>query len=118
MLEPASQIAGAVVIFDMEGLSLPQTAKFTPPFAKRIVDLLQDSVPLRVKNIHVVNQPYIFKIVFSLFKPFLREKLKNRVIEGFFIKYSRLSIKKWIKFLNMKQNILIVFLSLRNIFSC
>lgn len=84
MLEPASQIAGAVVIFDMDGLSLPQTAKFTPPFAKRIVDLLQDSVPLRVKNIHVVNQPYIFNIVFSLFKPFLREKLKSRVSSEFF----------------------------------
>lgn len=41
---------------------------------------LQDSVPLRIKNIHIVNQPYIFKIVFNLFKPFLREKLRNRII--------------------------------------
>lgn len=41
---------------------------------------MQDSLPLRVKNIHIVNQPYIFKIVFALFKPFLREKLRNRII--------------------------------------
>ncbi|KAJ8960661.1 hypothetical protein NQ314_006053, partial [Rhamnusium bicolor] len=40
----------------------------------------QDSVPLRIKNIHIVNQPYIFKMVFALFKPFLREKLRNRII--------------------------------------
>ncbi|XP_046427084.1 alpha-tocopherol transfer protein-like isoform X2 [Neodiprion fabricii] len=79
-LEPSSQIAGAVVIFDMDGLSLQQTWQFTPPFAKRIVDWLQDSVPLRIKNIHIVNQPYIFNVVFALFKPFLREKLKNRII--------------------------------------
>lgn len=80
MLEQITQIAGAIVIFDMDGLSLQQTWQFTPPFAKRIVDLLQDAMPLRIKNIHVINQPYVFNMVFALFKPFLREKLKNRII--------------------------------------
>lgn len=79
MLESETQINGAVVIFDMDGLSLSQTWQFTPPFAKRIVDWLQDSVPLRVKGIHIVNQPKIFNIVFALFKPFLREKLRSRI---------------------------------------
>ncbi|XP_043288217.1 alpha-tocopherol transfer protein-like isoform X2 [Venturia canescens] len=80
MLEPTTQIAGAVVIFDMDGLSIQQTWQFTPPFAKRIVDWLQDAVPLRIKNIHIINQPYVFNVVFSLFKPFLKPKLKERII--------------------------------------
>ncbi|CAD6999204.1 unnamed protein product [Ceratitis capitata] len=79
MLEPETQISGAIVIFDMDGLSLQQTWQFTPPFAKRIVDWLQDSVPLRIKAIHIVNQPKIFNVVFALFKPFLREKLRSRI---------------------------------------
>jgi CRAL/TRIO domain len=79
MLEPETQVNGAVVIFDMNGLSLQQAFQFTPPFAKRIVDWLQDSVPLRIKAIHVVNQPKIFEMVFALFKPFLREKLRSRI---------------------------------------
>lgn len=78
-LEPETQVHGAVVIFDMDGLSLQQTWQFTPAFAKRIVDWLQDSVPMRIKGIHIVNQPKIFNIVFALFKPFLREKLRNRI---------------------------------------
>lgn len=41
MIEPETQICGASVIFDMDGLSLQQTMQFTPPFAKRIVDWLQ-----------------------------------------------------------------------------
>lgn len=41
MLEPTTQVAGAIVIFDMDGLSMQQTWQFTPPFAKRIVDWLQ-----------------------------------------------------------------------------
>lgn len=80
MLEPETQVNGSVVIFDMDGLSLQQTWQFTPPFAKRIVDWLQDSVPMRIKAIHIVNQPKIFNIVFALFKPFLREKLRSRII--------------------------------------
>ncbi|XP_019885211.1 alpha-tocopherol transfer protein-like isoform X2 [Camponotus floridanus] len=80
LLEPSTQIAGGIVIFDMDGLTLQQTWQFTPPFAKRIVDLLQEAVPLRVKNLHIVNQPYVFNMVFALFKPFLGEKLKSRII--------------------------------------
>lgn len=41
MLEPETQVCGAVVVFDMEGLSMQQVWQFTPPFAKRIVDWLQ-----------------------------------------------------------------------------
>lgn len=44
MLEPVTQVAGAVVIFDMDGLSMQQTWQFTPPFAKRIVDWLQVTI--------------------------------------------------------------------------
>ncbi|XP_040165972.1 clavesin-1 isoform X2 [Anopheles arabiensis] len=80
MLEPETQVHGAVVIFDMDGLTLQQAWQFTPPFAKRIVDWLQDAVPLRIKGIHIINQPKIFNMVFALFKPILREKLRNRII--------------------------------------
>lgn len=80
MIEPETQVNGAVVVFDMDGLSLQQTWQFTPAFAKRIVDWLQDAVPLRVKAIHIINQPKIFNIVFALFKPFLNKKLGSRII--------------------------------------
>uniref|UniRef100_A0A182NUH9 CRAL-TRIO domain-containing protein n=1 Tax=Anopheles dirus TaxID=7168 RepID=A0A182NUH9_9DIPT len=80
MLEPETQVHGAVVIFDMDGLTLQQAWQFTPPFAMRIVDWLQDAVPLRIKGIHIINQPKIFNMVFALFKPFLREKLRSRII--------------------------------------
>lgn len=80
MLEPETQICGAVVVFDMEGLTMQQVWQFTPPFAKRIVDWLQESIPLRIKGLYIINQPYIFNMVFQLFKPFLQEKLRSRII--------------------------------------
>lgn len=69
MLEPATQVAGAVVIFDMDGLSLQQTWQFTPPFAKRIVDWLQVSIItiLRRKLFHSIHQDvYCFRMAFRL----------------------------------------------------
>ncbi|XP_044009559.1 alpha-tocopherol transfer protein-like isoform X1 [Aphidius gifuensis] len=100
MLEPITQIAGAVVILDMDGLSLQQTWQFTPPFAKRLVDWLQDAVPLRIKNIHIINQPYIFNMVFALFKPFLRQKLKDRII---FHGTDRKSLQKYMSLNSLPQ---------------
>jgi len=51
IMEPATQIAGAQVIFDMDGLSLQQTWQFSPPFAKRIVDWLQVKI---IANLHTI----------------------------------------------------------------
>lgn len=46
------------------------TAPFLPP---------QDGFPIRIKAVHVVNEPRIFKGIFAIIKPFLKEKIANRV---------------------------------------
>ncbi|KAM5281233.1 alpha-tocopherol transfer protein isoform 2-T2 [Ctenodactylus gundi] len=44
------------------------------------VDLAwRDSFPLKVRGIHLINEPVIFHAVFSMIKPFLTEKIKERV---------------------------------------
>jgi len=39
---------------------------------------LQDGFPIRIKAVHVVNEPRIFKGIFAIIKPFLKEKIANR----------------------------------------
>lgn len=39
----------------------------------------QDSFPLKVRGIHLINEPLFFHPVFALIKPFLTEKIKQRV---------------------------------------
>lgn len=36
-------------------------------------------MPIRLKEVHIVKQPFIFNIVWKVFQPFVKEKLKARV---------------------------------------
>lgn len=78
-LEPETQIRGVVCIMDFDGLSMKQVKALSPSFSKRLLTFIQDAMPLRMKEVHFVKQPFIFKMVWSLFKPFVREKLNKRM---------------------------------------
>lgn len=77
--EPETQIAGIVVLLDMGGLSLQHVKFFTPYYAKKMVDLVQETFPLRFKGFHVVNEPFYFDAIMTVFKPFLKDKIRKRV---------------------------------------
>lgn len=77
--EPETQVHGTVVIMDFDGLSMKQVMGLTPSFSMRLLSFIQDAMPLRLKEVHVVKQPFLFNMVWQMFKPFVREKLKKRM---------------------------------------
>ncbi|XP_012233421.1 clavesin-1 [Linepithema humile] len=77
--EPETQIFGSVVIMDFDGLSMKQVMGLTPAFSMRLLSFIQDAMPLRLKEVHVVKQPFLFNMVWQMFKPFVKEKLKKRM---------------------------------------
>ncbi|XP_043798221.1 retinaldehyde-binding protein 1 [Apis laboriosa] len=79
MLEPETQIYGSVVIMDFEGMTMKQVMGITPSFCMRLLNFIQDAIPLRLKEIHIVKQPLLFNMVWQMIKPLVREKLKNRL---------------------------------------
>lgn len=63
----------------MSGLSLQHAKFFTPYYAKRMVELVQETFPLRFKGFHVVNEPFYFDAIMTVLKPFLKDKIRKRV---------------------------------------
>lgn len=79
MLEPETQICGTVVLMDFDGLTMKQAMGFTPTFSMRLLTFIQDAMPLRLKEVHIVKQPFLFNMVWQMFKPFVKDKLKKRM---------------------------------------
>lgn len=77
--EPETQVAGIVVVLDMSGLNLQHVKFFTPYYAKKMVELVQETFPLRFKGFHIVNEPFYFDAVMAIVKPFLKDKIRKRV---------------------------------------
>ncbi|KAF7991277.1 hypothetical protein HCN44_002839 [Aphidius gifuensis] len=78
--EPITQVNGVRCIVDLDGFSLNQVFYFKPSHAAVLAEWFQTAFPGRLRSIDIINQPYIFNMVFAIIKPFINEKYRNRVI--------------------------------------
>lgn len=77
--DPATQINGIIALLDLKEFGFHHIRQMSPAHCRRMVLLIQNCFPGRFKGIHIINEPAVFDILFALVKPFLSEKLKNRI---------------------------------------
>ena len=46
---------------------------------EEMLKMFQDVIPLKVKGICIVNQPWYVSMLYTIAKPFLKKKLRRRV---------------------------------------
>lgn len=78
-LEPISQVVGGVGIFDFEGLTLNHCLQMSPSVAQKIISLMVTCMAMRTISIHILNQNWAFDAVFQVFKPFLNQRMKEKI---------------------------------------
>ncbi|XP_078584938.1 alpha-tocopherol transfer protein-like [Branchiostoma floridae x Branchiostoma japonicum] len=77
--EEDTQVHGIAMIADLAGLSFSHAYQIGPRVAKKIGSITTDAFPIRVKEIHLLNQPMLFDAIFAIIKPFMSEKMRNRI---------------------------------------
>ncbi|XP_028850001.1 alpha-tocopherol transfer protein-like [Denticeps clupeoides] len=75
-----TQVNGIVILVDYTGVGLSQASNPGPFLAKKVVSILQDGFPIRIKAVNIINEPRIFKGIFAIIKPFLKEKMAERYV--------------------------------------
>ncbi|XP_041979829.1 alpha-tocopherol transfer protein-like isoform X2 [Aricia agestis] len=72
-------VAGVVNIIDLRNSRLAHYLQTTPRQLRNLVYANQDSLPARIKEVHVIGAPRIFIVLMKFIKRFLSEKIKNRI---------------------------------------
>jgi hypothetical protein len=75
-----TQINGIVLIADFSKFTFEQAKSLRPTYIQLFINLVQNAFPARFKGVYVLNQPWAFSVVMTLFKPFLSEKMKKRIV--------------------------------------
>ncbi|XP_035861487.1 alpha-tocopherol transfer protein isoform X2 [Sander lucioperca] len=78
-METETQRQGLKAIFDLQGWSLGHALQINTSLARKISSVLSDSFPLKVRGIHLVNEPMFFRPVFAMIRPFLPDKIRQRI---------------------------------------
>jgi hypothetical protein len=67
---------GISIVILGDGISY---SKFYPAIQRAILDSLQSVLPVRIAGIHMVDPPYIFKVLWGIVSQWLTEKMRERV---------------------------------------
>ncbi|KAM7361785.1 alpha-tocopherol transfer protein-like [Cochliomyia hominivorax] len=79
LLEESVGIAGDIFILDAAVATATHFAKFSPAVVKKFLICVQEAYPVKVKEVHVINISPLVDTIFKFVKPFVKEKIINRI---------------------------------------
>ncbi|KAL1459842.1 hypothetical protein WDU94_011795 [Cyamophila willieti] len=69
-----------IILCDLSKTKLGHLTKYPIFLMKKFFDYAWKAYPERIAQIHIIHPPVYLEYVLALFRPFLREKIKNRII--------------------------------------
>ncbi|KAL1422159.1 hypothetical protein MTO96_022373 [Rhipicephalus appendiculatus] len=77
--EPAAQVLGIVLLVDFGGFTVDKLLFASVSLLRKGLEYLQDCMPMRLKVAHNVRQSYAFDMFLVLIRPFIKQKLSERI---------------------------------------
>ncbi|KAK9730672.1 CRAL/TRIO domain [Popillia japonica] len=72
-------ICGLMLFQDLTGMSLSHMTHMNPTITKKSMTYFQEAHPSRPKDLHFFNIPSFFDTILGIVKPFMKEKLQQRI---------------------------------------
>ncbi|XP_039256804.2 alpha-tocopherol transfer protein-like [Styela clava] len=73
------QIHGMTVIEDMTHFGLTMALQMAS-VGKRMLHIVQEAMPIRVKSLNMVNEGLVFDTIYAVISAFMKEKMKERLM--------------------------------------
>ncbi|XP_063830099.1 alpha-tocopherol transfer protein-like isoform X2 [Ostrinia nubilalis] len=83
-----------IVIMDVKDISLRILTKFNLSIARTLSKYQQDAIPIRLKQVHVVNAPSFIDKVYGLVKPFLKQGMTDMMPQD--TNHDLVAIRDWL----------------------
>lgn len=78
--EDDQYLVGGLILFnDLTGTTLSHMTQMTPALSKKAMTYYQDAYPSRPQQMHLFNIPSFFDAMFNMIRPFMKEKMQQRV---------------------------------------
>ncbi|CAL1278026.1 unnamed protein product [Larinioides sclopetarius] len=77
--DPMTQINGFKVIYDLDGLSYKHWKYFTPHNLFLFYNGIVNCSPARYKEVYIINENILLKLIWRVIKPVMSEKIKSRI---------------------------------------
>lgn len=77
--EETKGVAGDVYVLDASVATPAHFAKFTPGLVKKFLVCVQEAYPVKLKEVHVINVSPLVDTIVNFVKPFIKEKIRNRI---------------------------------------
>ncbi|XP_053617229.1 alpha-tocopherol transfer protein-like [Plodia interpunctella] len=77
--EEIEGVAGDIYVLDAAVLGPSLLTKLSPATVKKFMICVQEAYPVKLKEVHIVNTSPIVERFINFVKPFLKEKIRNRI---------------------------------------
>ncbi|CAH2049256.1 unnamed protein product, partial [Iphiclides podalirius] len=68
-----------VVVLDVKDISLKFLTKYNVSVARKLAKYQEEAIPIRLKQVHIVNAPPFIDKIYGLMKPFLKKELTEMI---------------------------------------
>jgi len=77
--EEETQINGVVMIGDFREFGFAQAKSLNPLTFRNYGSIIFNCYPMRIKGIHILDQPKVFSVIFVIVQSFMKQKVRDRV---------------------------------------